>query len=209
MQNNFKNLINLLNFWSIHKNLGQVSAIIDGVAIIKGLENVKSGEMLDFFNIKHGVLLSGMALNLMKKNVHAVLFGNERLINLGDYVYGKGNVIQIPVGKTLLGRIISPLGIPLDGKGSLNYDIKSSIEKKAPGIIFRRSIFEPLYTGIKTIDFLVPIGRGQRELIIGDRQTGKTTVAIDTILNQAFEYRRTKKKTILYILCYWSKTKYN
>lgn len=149
--------------------------------------------MLEFFNVKQGVVLYGMALNLTKTNVHAVLFGNEHLINIGDYVYGKGNVIKIPVGKGLLYRIVSPLGFPLDFQGEIISSFKYNIERKAPGIILRRSIHEPLLTGIKTIDFLVPIGRGQRELIIGDRQTGKTTIALDTIINQYHEKFRTRK----------------
>ncbi|MES2728612.1 MAG: F0F1 ATP synthase subunit alpha [Pseudomonadota bacterium] len=160
---------------------GQVLSVGDGVARIYGLDNVKAGEMVEFPN---GV--KGMALNLETDNVGVVLFGDDRAIKEGDRVKRTGQIVQVPVGRELLGRVVDALGNPIDGKGPLKAKESRLVEVKAPGVIPRKSVHEPMQTGIKAIDALVPIGRGQRELIIGDRQTGKTAVAIDTIINQKY-----------------------
>lgn len=159
--------------------VGQVLEVGDGIARIYGLDQVKAGELLEF----PGNVL-GMALNLESDNVGAVLFGEDRHIKEGDTVKRSGRIVDVPVGKALLGRVVDALGRPIDGKGDLGDHERAHVEVKAPGIIPRQSVFEPMQTGIKAIDSLVPIGRGQRELIIGDRQTGKTAIAIDTIINQ-------------------------
>ncbi len=159
--------------------VGQVLSIGDGVARVYGLDKVQAGEMVEFAS---GV--QGMALNLEADNVGVVVFGNDRSVAEGDIVRRTGKIVEVPVGKELLGRVVDPLGNPLDGKGPIKAKKFSRIEVKAPGIIPRRSVHEPMQTGLKAIDALVPIGRGQRELIIGDRQTGKTAVAVDTIINQ-------------------------
>ncbi|MGE3622744.1 MAG: F0F1 ATP synthase subunit alpha [Bdellovibrionales bacterium] len=159
--------------------VGQVLSVGDGVARVYGLDNVRAGEMVEFQN---GV--KGMALNLESDNVGVVIFGDDRAIREGDMVKRTGAIVEVPVGKGLLGRVVDALGNPIDGKGPLK-DVKSTrVEVKAPGIIPRKSVSEPMQTGLKAIDSLVPIGRGQRELIIGDRQTGKTAVAIDAFINQ-------------------------
>jgi len=159
--------------------VGQVLSVGDGVARVYGLDNVRAGEMVEFEN---GV--KGMALNLEADNVGVVIFGDDRAIKEGDIVKRTGTIVEVPVGKGLLGRVVDALGNPIDGKGPLK-DVKPTrVEVKAPGIIPRKSVSEPMQTGLKAIDSLVPIGRGQRELIIGDRQTGKTAVAIDTFINQ-------------------------
>ncbi|MFN7902040.1 MAG: F0F1 ATP synthase subunit alpha [Holosporales bacterium] len=159
--------------------VGAVVSIGDGIARIHGLENVRAGEMVEFSSG-----LKGVALNLESDNVGVVVFGDSAHIREGDIVKRSGAILDVPVGKALLGRVVDALGNPIDGKGPLLTKERRRIETKAPGIVDRQSVSEPLQTGIKSIDTLVPIGRGQRELIIGDRQTGKTTVAIDTILNQ-------------------------
>ena len=159
--------------------VGTVVSIGDGIARIHGLENVRAGEMVEFSSG-----LKGVALNLEFDNVGVVVFGDSTQIREGDIVKRSGAILDVPVGKALLGRVVDALGNPIDGKGPLLTKERRRIETKAPGIVDRQSVSEPLQTGIKSIDTLVPIGRGQRELIIGDRQTGKTTVAIDTILNQ-------------------------
>jgi len=159
--------------------VGQVLSVGDGVARVYGLDNVQAGEMVEFpGNIR------GMALNLETDNVGVVIFGEDKEIKEGDTVKRTGAIVEVPVGKGLLGRAVDPLGNPIDGKGPIESDAMGRIEVKAPGIIPRRSVSEPVQTGLKALDALVPIGRGQRELIIGDRQTGKTAVAIDTIINQ-------------------------
>src|SRR6202795_2680357 len=159
--------------------VGQVLSIGDGIARIYGLDKVQAGEMVEFANG-----MKGMALNLETDNVGAVVFGDDSGIREGDMVKRTGAIVEVPVGKGLLGRVVDGLGNPIDGKGPLT-DVKMQrVEVKAPGIIPRKSVHEPMQTGLKAIDSLVPIGRGQRELIIGDRQTGKTAVALDTILNQ-------------------------
>src|SRR5688500_13510129 len=158
---------------------GQVLSVGDGIARIHGLDNVQAGEMVEFEN---GV--KGMALNLEADNVGVVIFGSDAEIKEGDSVKRTGTIVDVPVGKGLLGRVVDALGNPIDGKGPIVSDERRRVEKKAPGIIPRKSVHEPVQTGLKAIDALVPIGRGQRELIIGDRQTGKTAVAIDTFINQ-------------------------
>jgi F-type H+-transporting ATPase subunit alpha len=159
--------------------VGQVLSVGDGVARVHGLDNVQAGEMVEF---PGGV--RGMALNLETDNVGIVIFGNDRDIKEGDTVKRTGSIVDVPVGKGLLGRVVDALGNPIDGKGPIPAEERRRVEVKAPGIIPRRSVHEPVQTGLKAIDSLVPIGRGQRELIIGDRQTGKTAVALDAILNQ-------------------------
>jgi len=159
---------------------GQVLAIGDGIARVHGLRNIQAEEMVEFSS---GV--KGMALNLERDNVGIVVFGNDRLIKEGDTVMRTGAIVDVPVGPELLGRCVDPLGNALDGLGPLETTERRKVDLKAPGIIARKSVHEPMQTGLKAIDSLVPIGRGQRELIIGDRQTGKTAVALDTMLNQA------------------------
>ena len=151
----------------------------DGIARIYGLDNVEAGEMVEF---SEGT--KGMALNLETDNVGVVIFGDDSHIKEGDTVKRTGEIVDVPVGKELLGRVVDGLGNPIDGKGPINSKEKKRVEVKAPGIIPRKSVSEPMQTGLKAIDSLIPIGRGQRELIIGDRQTGKTAIAIDTIINQ-------------------------
>jgi F-type H+-transporting ATPase subunit alpha len=158
--------------------VGTVLSVGDGIARVHGLDNCMSFEMLE---LPHGV--TGLALNLESDNVGVVLFGDWDKIVEGDTVKRTGSLLEIPVGKELLGRIVDPLGNPLDGKGDINTKTRRPAEFKAPGVVQRQPVLEPLQTGIKAIDAMIPIGRGQRELIIGDRQTGKTTIAIDTIIN--------------------------
>jgi len=155
-------------------DIGEVLSIKDGVATIYGLNDVKAGEVIEFIDSK----VKGLALNLNVDTIQTVVFGNDRLIKEGDRVRATKNLLQFPVGVSLLGRIVDPLGNPLDGKGPINAKKFVPIEVKAPGIISRKSVHEPMQTGVKCVDSLVPIGRGQRELIIGDRQTGKTTIAV-------------------------------
>jgi F-type H+/Na+-transporting ATPase subunit alpha len=159
--------------------VGTVLSVGDGIARIHGLDNVQAGEMIEFAN---GI--KGMALNLEADNVGAVIFGSDAEIKEGDVVKRTGTIVDVPVGKELLGRVVDGLGNPIDGKGPLKTTLRSRVEVKAPGIIPRQSVNEPVQTGLKALDALVPVGRGQRELIIGDRQTGKTAVAIDTFINQ-------------------------
>ena len=159
--------------------VGRVLSIGDGIARIHGLDKVQAGELVEFAS---GV--KGMALNLENDNVGVVLFGSDTLINEGDLVKRSGSIVDVGVGRGTLGRVVDGLGNPIDGKGPLTDVTRSRVEVKAPGIIVRKSVHEPVQTGLKSVDSLVPIGRGQRELIIGDRQTGKTAVAIDTIINQ-------------------------
>src|SRR6201989_1105914 len=159
--------------------VGQVLSVGDCIARVYGLDNVQAGEMVEF---PGGV--RGMALNLESDNVGVVIFGDDRDIKEGDTVKRTGTIVDVPVGRGLLGRVVDGLGNPIDGKGPLTDVVRTRVEVKAPGIIPRKSVHEPVQTGLKAIDALVPVGRGQRELIIGDRQTGKTAVAIDTILNQ-------------------------
>ena len=159
--------------------IGRVLSIGDGIARVYGLNKIQAGEMVEF---NEGV--KGMALNLESDNVGVVLFGSDTAINEGDIVKRTGSIVDVPVGKATLGRVLDALGQPIDGKGGLTDVSRQRVEVKAPGIIARKSVHEPMQTGLKAVDSLVPIGRGQRELIIGDRQTGKTAIALDTILNQ-------------------------
>ena len=159
--------------------VGQVLSVGDGIGRVYGLDNVQAGEMVEFENGTRG-----MALNLETDNVGIVIFGNDREIKEGQTVKRTGSIVDVPVGKGLLGRVVDALGNPIDGKGPIKADKRERVDVKAPGIIPRKSVNEPMATGLKAIDALIPIGRGQRELIIGDRQTGKTAIALDTILNQ-------------------------
>ncbi|HXP97754.1 MAG TPA: F0F1 ATP synthase subunit alpha [Telmatospirillum sp.] len=159
--------------------VGQVLSVGDGIARVYGLDKVQAGEMVEFSG---GI--KGMALNLESDNVGVVIFGDDRTIKEGDTVKRTGAIVEVPVGKGLLGRVVDALGNPIDGKGPIQAEKMSRVDVKAPGIIPRKSVHEPMSTGIKAIDALIPIGRGQRELVIGDRQTGKTAILIDTILNQ-------------------------
>ncbi|SDJ64009.1 F-type H+-transporting ATPase subunit alpha [Lachnospiraceae bacterium G41] len=160
-------------------NVGTVIQVADGIARIHGLETAMQGELLEFPGEVYG-----MVMNLEEDNVGAVLLGNQKNINEGDIVKTTGRVVEVPVGDALTGRVVNALGQPIDGKGPINTDKYRQIERVASGVITRKSVDTPLQTGIKAIDSMVPIGRGQRELIIGDRQTGKTAIAIDTIINQ-------------------------
>ncbi|MBS0284436.1 MAG: F0F1 ATP synthase subunit alpha [Proteobacteria bacterium] len=176
---------------------GQVLSVGDGIARIYGLDNVQAGEMVEFAN---GV--QGMALNLEADNVGVVIFGSDAEIKEGDTVRRTGTIVDVPVGKGLLGRVVDGLGNPIDGKGPIEATERRRVEVKAPGIIPRQSVNEPVQTGLKAIDALVPVGRGQRELIIGDRQTGKTAVAIDTFINQKSTNKggdETKKLYCIYV----------
>ena len=159
--------------------VGQVLSVGDGIARVYGLDNVQAGEMVEFTN---GI--QGMALNLEIDNVGIVIFGDDKDIHEGDVVKRTGDIVEVPVGKELLGRVVDALGNPIDGKGPIKAKENGRVDIKAPGIMPRKSVHEPMQTGLKAIDALIPIGRGQRELIIGDRQTGKTAIALDTILNQ-------------------------
>src|SRR5881296_1617559 len=159
--------------------VGTVLSVGDGIARIYGLDNVQAGEMVEFDN---GT--KGMALNLEADNVGVVIFGSDAQISEGSTVKRTGTIVDVPIGKGLLGRVVDALGNPIDGKGPIEFTERRRVEVKAPGIIPRKSVHEPVQTGLKAVDALVPIGRGQRELIIGDRQTGKTAIALDTILNQ-------------------------
>ena len=175
--------------------VGTVLSVGDGIARVYGLDKVQAGEMVEF---PGGI--KGMALNLEMDNVGISIFGNDTGIKEGDTVKRTGEIVDVSVGKELLGRVVDGLGNPIDGKGALNAKEKRRIELNAPGIIPRQSVFEPMQTGIKALDALVPIGRGQRELIIGDRQTGKTAVAIDTILNQKSVNQSKNEKDKLYCI---------
>src|SRR5277367_5187120 len=159
--------------------VGQVLSVGDGVARVYGLDKVQAGEMVEF---PGGI--RGLALNLESDNVGVVIFGDDRSIKEGDLVKRTNAIVDVPVGDALLGRVVDGLGNPIDGKGPIATTERGRVEVKAPGIIPRKSVHEPMQTGLKAIDALIPIGRGQRELIIGDRQTGKTAVIIDTIINQ-------------------------
>jgi F-type H+-transporting ATPase subunit alpha len=160
------------------KEFGSVISIGDGIARVFGLMKVQAGEMVEFSS---GV--KGMALNLETDNVGIVVLGNDRDIQEGDVVKRTGAIVDVPIGMEMLGRVIDPLGNPIDGLGPIAATDRRRVELKAPGIIPRKSVHEPMQSGLKSVDSLVPVGRGQRELIIGDRQTGKTAIAIDTIIN--------------------------
>ena len=175
---------------------GQVLSVGDGIARIFGLSNVQAGELVEF----PGAGVKGMALNLELDNVGVVIFGDDRHIREGDTVTRTGSIVDVPTGKGLLGRVVDALGNPIDGKGPVMYTERRAVEKKAPGIIARQSVTEPVQTGIKSIDALIPIGRGQRELIIGDRQTGKSALIIDTIINQKASHAGDDEKKKLYCI---------
>ncbi len=160
-------------------NIGTVTKVGDGIALIYGLDEAMNGELLDFGNEVYG-----MVLNLEQDLVGAIIFGNANLVKEGDIVKCTQRILEVPVGEALLGRVINPIGKPLDGLGAIKTKTYRSIERKATGVMDRQAVHVPLQTGIKVIDALVPVGRGQRELIIGDRQTGKTSIAVDTIINQ-------------------------
>ena len=176
-------------------SVGEVISVGDGVAKVHGLSNVKAGEMVEFANG-----MKGMALNLENDNVGVVIFGNDREIKQGTMVKRTENIMDINVGLGLLGRVVDALGEPIDGLGNPLNVKKALIETKAPGIITRKSVHEPMQTGIKIIDALLPIGRGQRELIIGDRQTGKTAVGLDTIINQGNINKTVSGKSKVYCI---------
>jgi F-type H+/Na+-transporting ATPase subunit alpha len=174
---------------------GRVLAVGDGIARVYGLDNVQAGEMVQFSSG-----LRGMALNLETDNVGVVIFGSDQEVSEGDQVRRTHSIVDVPIGKELLGRVVDGLGNPIDGKGPINTETRRLVELKAPGIITRKSVHEPMQTGIKAIDSLVPVGRGQRELIIGDRQTGKSTIAIDTIINQKSINKSGDEKQKLYCI---------
>ncbi|MBU0914845.1 MAG: F0F1 ATP synthase subunit alpha [Gammaproteobacteria bacterium] len=166
------------------RNQGTVISVTDGIVRVHGLSDAMQGEMLEFPADASGVPTYGLALNLERDSVGAVILGAYEHISEGDIVKTTGRILEVPVGPELVGRVVNALGQPIDGKGAINAKLSSPIEKIAPGVIARESVSQPLQTGIKSIDSMVPVGRGQRELIIGDRQTGKTAVAIDAIINQ-------------------------
>ena len=176
------------------KETGRVISVGDGIARIHGLENAMAGELLSF----PGDLV-GMVLNLEEDNVGLVLFGETRLVKEGDLAKRTGRVVEVPVGPAMLGRVVNPLGQPIDGKGPIDTPHSLPIERKALGVMARQPVTEPLQTGIKAVDSMIPIGRGQRELIIGDRQTGKTAVAIDAIINQAYTHKTEKPVYCIYV----------
>ena len=174
--------------------VGEVIEVGDGVARVSGLENVMSSELVELPNSVYG-----MALNLEEDNVGLVLFGETRLVKEGDLAKRTGRVVEVPVGPAMLGRVVNPLGQPIDGKGPIDTPHSLPIERKALGVMARQPVTEPLQTGIKAVDSMIPIGRGQRELIIGDRQTGKTAVAIDAIINQAYTHKTEKPVYCIYV----------
>ena len=173
--------------------VGQVLSVGDGIARVYGLDNVEAGELVEF---PGGI--SGMALNLETDNVGVVIFGDDRGIKEGDTVKRTGSIVDVPIGKEMLGRVVDALGNPIDGKGPIKAKNRSRVDVKAPGIIPRKSVHEPMSTGLKAIDALIPVGRGQRELVIGDRQTGKTAILLDTILNQKSMHESGKESDKLY-----------
>jgi len=178
------------------EEIGTVLEVGDGIARIYGLSNVESNELIEFYN---GVM--GIVLNLEEDNVGAVLLGPSVGIREGSQVKRTRRIASIPVGEGLLGRVINTIGQPLDGKGPITGElIDLPLERKAPGVIFRQPVNQPLQTGIKAIDAMIPIGRGQRELIIGDRQTGKTAIAVDTIINQRSNYEQGKPVYCIYVV---------
>jgi len=165
------------------EDVGQVITVKDGVAFVAGLDNLRVGEMVEFT----GKSIFGMALNLEKEQVGCIVFGDDQEIKQDDQVIALNRLVDVAVGDSLLGRVVDGLGLVIDGKNEITETLeRKNAERKAPGVITRKSVNEPLLTGYKIVDSMLPIGRGQRELIVGDRQTGKTTIAIDTILNQKF-----------------------
>ena len=160
-------------------DVGYVISVGDGIANVQGIDKAMASELLEFPN---GVM--GMVLNLEEDHIGAVLLGNDTLIREGDEVRRTGRIVEVPVGDSLLGRVINSIGQPVDGKGEIITEKTRAVERVAPGVMTRRSVYQPLMTGLKIIDTMIPIGKGQRELIIGDRETGKTAIAVDAILNQ-------------------------
>jgi len=185
----------IINFYTDLKvdEIGRVVSVGDGIARVYGLNEIQAGEMVEFAS---GV--KGIALNLENESVGIVVFGSDTAIKEGDLVKRTGSIVDVPTGRAMLGRVVDALGVPIDGKGALSDHERRRVEVKAPGIIERKSVHEPMQTGLKAVDSLVPIGRGQRELIIGDRQTGKTAIAIDTILNQKELNSKGKENEKLY-----------
>ena len=182
------------------KNQGTVVSVADGICRVHGLSDAMAGEMLEFPPTAAGVPTYGLALNLERDSVGAVILGEYEHISEGDTVKCTGRILDVPVGPELIGRVVNALGQPIDGKGPVNAKMTDVIEKVAPGVIARQSVSQPVQTGLKSIDSMVPIGRGQRELIIGDRQTGKTAVAIDAIINQKAVNAGTDEKAKLYCI---------
>ena len=181
------------------EEVGTVLLVGDGIARVYGLHNVQSGELV-MFRTRNGDEITGIALNLEEDNVGVVLLGDSKSLNEGDICKRTGRIASLKVGEGLLGRVINTLGQPIDGKGDIEGDlIELPIERKAPGVIYRQPVKRPLQTGIKAIDAMIPIGRGQRELIIGDRQTGKTAIAIDTIINQKSFYDKGEPVYCIYV----------
>ena len=174
--------------------VGTVLQVGDGIARVHGLNSVMAGELVAFDS---GV--NGMVLNLEEDSVGIVILGEDKEIKEGETVKRTQRIVEVPVGKELLGRVVNPLGEPLDGRGPINASQHNLLERKAPGVIYRQSVDEPLQTGLKAIDSMIPIGRGQRELIIGDRQTGKTAIAIDTIINQKSTMQTDKPVYCIYV----------
>ena len=174
--------------------VGEITYVGDGVARVSGLENIMSSELVELPNN-----VFGMALNLETDNVGIVLFGNSSLVKEGDTAKRTGKIVEVPIGEELLGRVVNPLGQPLDGKGAINAKKSYPIERKALGVMQRQPVVEPLQTGLKSIDSMIPIGRGQRELIIGDRQTGKTAIAIDAIINQKDAFKAGNPVYCIYV----------
>ena len=174
--------------------VGEITYVGDGVARVNGLENVMSSELVELPND-----IFGMALNLETDNVGIVLFGDSSLVKEGDIAKRTGKIVEVPIGEELLGRVVNPLGQPLDGKGKISSSLSYPIERKALGVMQRQPVVEPLQTGLKSIDSMIPIGRGQRELIIGDRQTGKTAIAIDAIINQKDAYKSGNPVYCIYV----------
>jgi F-type H+-transporting ATPase subunit alpha len=174
--------------------IGTVLQVGDGIARVHGLNSVMAGELVAFDS---GV--NGMVLNLEEDSVGIVILGEDKEIKEGEVVKRTRRIVEVPVGEELLGRVVNPLGEPLDGRGAINATQFNILEKKAPGVIYRQSVNEPLQTGLKAIDSMIPIGRGQRELIIGDRQTGKTAIAVDTIINQKSTHQTEKPVYCIYV----------
>ena len=178
-----------------YEEVGKVLQVSDGVVRIHGLLNAEAGELLEFDN---GVM--AVVMNLEEDNVGAVLLGQTDKIKEGMTVHRTGRIASVKVGESMVGRVVNPLGEPLDGRGAIAGElVEMPLERKAPGVIFRQPVTEPLQTGLKAIDAMIPIGRGQRELIIGDRQTGKTAIAIDTIINQREAYLRGEPVYCIYV----------
>ena len=189
-----------LNLKTDLEETGTVLLVGDGIARVYGLQNVRSGELLTFETQSGGETVTGIALNLEEDNVGAVLLGDSKSLNEGDLCKRTGRIASIKVGEGLLGRVINTLGEPIDGKGPIEGTLyEMPIERKAPGVIFRQPVKEPLQTGLKAVDAMIPIGRGQRELIIGDRQTGKTAIAVDTIITQREFYEQGKPVYCIYV----------